>query len=290
MKEKRLGEVMHSVGGGGPAALPKDLLPRALSSGVLAAVALAATWVGDVFFTALVLSIGLIMSWEWSRIVKGGAIDTALVVHGAVVGVAVVLAGIGKPYWGVGLMLVGSALVALVAARPRASMSALGVLYVGLPAISLVWLRGGDAHGAAAILFIFAIVWTTDIFAYVCGRMIGGPKLWPALSPRKTWAGTLGGVLFAALAGAALATLLGTAAPVWLAGVAIGLSIVAQIGDFAESALKRAYSVKDASSLIPGHGGFMDRMDGVVTAATAAALLALVRGAQTPGYSLLYWS
>lgn len=285
-----LGEATHSVGGGGAGALPRDLLPRALSSGVLAAVALSATWAGGLAFTALVLVIALIMSWEWARIVRGGALDTALVLHGAAVGLAVVLAGSGHAAWGLAATLIGALLVLGSRRRSDAVMSALGVVYVGLPAVSLVWLRGGDAYGGAAILFVFTIVWTTDIFAYICGRMIGGPKLWPALSPRKTWAGTLGGLVFAALAGVALGVLLGTAGPVWLAAVALCLSIVAQVGDFAESALKRAYAVKDASSLIPGHGGFMDRMDGVVTAATAAALLAVVRGAHSPGHSLLYWA
>jgi phosphatidate cytidylyltransferase len=290
MMEKRLGEASQSVGGGGAAALPKDLLPRAVSAGVLAAVALAGTWAGGIFFTLLVLAIAVIMSWEWSGIVRGGGVDVALVTHGVTVGTAVALAGAGFAGLGLAVTLAGAIGVALSSPRRHVWMSALGVVYVGLPAVSLVWLRGGDGHGAAAIVFIFAIVWTTDVFAYICGRMIGGPKLWPALSPRKTWAGTVGGLLFAALAGLALGLYLGNSGPCWLAGVALGLSILAQVGDFAESAVKRAYAVKDASSLIPGHGGFMDRMDGVVTAATAAALVAFVRGADAPGQSLLYWS
>lgn len=285
-----MGEATQSAGGSGSAALPRDLLPRAVSGGVLAAIALAGNWAGSGPFAVLVGAIALVMAWEWSRIVRGSAVDFALVLHAAVVVAAVGLAASGRPDWGVALVCAGA--VAMLAVTPArlGGVSGLGVAYVGLPAVALVWLRGSDAFGAVAILFIFAIVWTTDTFAYVCGRMIGGPKLWPALSPRKTWSGTLGGIVFAGLAGAMFAAWLPPSAPVGLALAAIGLSIVAQAGDIAESALKRAFAVKDASHLIPGHGGFMDRMDSVVTAATGAALIALLRGSQSPAQALLFWS
>lgn len=273
-----------------PSALPKDLLPRALSGAVLAVVALAGNWAGYVPFALLVLLVSIVMCWEWSGIVRRAAIDAVLAVHAAVVAVAIGLTVVGLPHWGVLLVLLGTLAVYLSAPRDRACPSVLGVIYVGLPAIGLIWLRGTDSLGAAAIFFIFTIVWTTDTFAYLCGRAIGGPKLWPALSPRKTWAGTLGGIAFAAMAGATFATQLSGSHPAMLALVAILLSIVAQAGDLAESALKRAFDVKNASNLIPGHGGFLDRMDGVVTAAALAALLAAVRGSQTPAQSLLFWS
>src|SRR5262249_45708203 len=133
------------------------------------------------------------------------------------------------------------------------------------------------------------IVWATDTFAYLCGRLIGGPKLFPALSPRKTWAGTLGGIAFAALAAAMFSATLPRSSAAMLAATGIGLSIVAQVGDLAESALKRAFSVKNASDLIPGHGGFMDRMDGIVAVASVAALLAAARGGHSPAHALMFW-
>ena len=272
-----------------PAALPRDFVPRAFSAAVLAVVALTGNWAGPVPFAILVLAIAVVMSWEWSRIVRGGALDAALLVQGSVAAAAVVLTAWGAPHWAVALVLAGTMAVLAIAPRPNVMLSALGVSYVGLPAVAMVWLRSGDASGAAAIFFIFAIVWTTDTFAYICGRLIGGPKLWPALSPGKTWSGSLGGFAFAALAGAACAVLLPPTAPLALAVVAVCLSIVSQIGDLAESALKRAFAVKNASDLIPGHGGFMDRMDGVVTAASMAAVLAAMRGVHSPAQALLYW-
>lgn len=298
--EGKLGEVTNGGEIARPGPLPKDLLPRAVSAAVLAVCALYATWAGQVPFAFLVLLVGLVMSlewsgivrgrsWEWSDVVRGRGVDAALVVQGAVVAAAVGLTVGGAAFWGILLVLSGTLASYLLAPRRCAMLSALGVVYVGLPVIAMIWLRGADSLGAAAIFLIFAIVWTTDTFAYLCGRAIGGPKLWPALSPRKTWAGTLGGIVFAAVAGGIFATQVPGSSPLMLALVAILLSIVAQAGDLAESALKRAFDVKNASNFIPGHGGFMDRMDGVVTAATAAAVLAAVRGAQTPAQSLLFW-
>lgn len=272
-----------------PPALPRDLLPRALSAGVLAVIAVACTWAGGAPFVLLVLAIGIVMSWEWSGIVRGRRTDAAFLVHAFAVAVASVLVANGAPGAATGVVI-GAALAVLgVAPRGGALVSALGVLYVGLPAIALVWLRGTEPYGALAILFVFFIVWTTDTFAYVCGRLIGGPKLCPTVSPGKTWSGALGGTLFAAWAGAAFALLMPGSSGLALAVAALVLSVVAQIGDLGESALKRAFNVKNASELIPGHGGFMDRMDGVVTAATLAALIALVRGPQAPASSLLLW-
>jgi phosphatidate cytidylyltransferase len=130
----------------------------------------------------------------------------------------------------------------------------------------------------------------TDTAAYFSGRTIGGPKLWPAVSPKKTWAGLIGGVSGAALVGAVFPTLTGSGFSVWLAILGLVLGLIAQAGDLAESALKRHYGLKDASDLIPGHGGFMDRMDGVVTASVFAALVALAIDAYAPARALLYGS
>jgi phosphatidate cytidylyltransferase len=168
-------------------------------------------------------------------------------------------------------------------------LSAAGVLYVGLPALALVWLRAAEPYGLQAVLFILTIVWTTDTLAYFGGRAIGGAKLMPSVSPNKTWAGLASGVAGSACTGAIFAAILGAPWPA-LAGTAAMLALVAQAGDLAESALKRRFGVKDASGLIPGHGGMLDRVDGIVFAAVAAAIVGLLVNAQVPARALLFWS
>ena len=148
-------------------------------------------------------------------------------------------------------------------------------------------MRSADAAGAVALLFVFAVVWTTDTFAYLCGRLIGGPRIWPALSPRKTWAGTIGGVVFAGAVALAFAWVSTSPSAATLLITAILLSTATQLGDLLESAIKRGYQIEQASSLIPGHGGFMDRMDGIAAAALVAALIGLARNAAAPAASLL---
>jgi len=140
------------------------------------------------------------------------------------------------------------------------------------------------------MLFVFAIVWVTDIAAYFTGRAIGGPKLWPAVSPKKTWSGAIGGTLGGIAAGLLVAKMAGLVVAPMMVLVALGLSIVAQGGDLLESAIKRHFGAKDASQLIPGHGGLMDRLDGFLTAAAAAVMLGLLRGGlEGPSRGLLVW-
>jgi phosphatidate cytidylyltransferase len=150
-----------------------------------------------------------------------------------------------------------------------------GMPYVGLATAALLWLRGHDAVGARSVLFLLLVVWASDIGAYLAGRALGGPLLAPAISPGKTWTGAAGGLLAAMLAGLAVAGW-DAAGPALLAGVALG--VAAQAGDLLESAIKRGFRVKDSGSLIPGHGGLFDRLDGILVAAPVAALLAMRAG------------
>ena len=140
--------------------------------------------------------------------------------------------------------------------------------------------------GFLAVLFIFVIVAATDTAAFAAGRLIGGPRLATRISPNKTWSGLGGGLVAAALAGAVFAALVGVS-PAALALTGLVMGLIAQAGDLAESALKRTFGVKDASNLLPGHGGFMDRVDGLVTAAVAAALAALYVDPTLPAKALL---
>lgn len=148
-----------------------------------------------------------------------------------------------------------------------------GVPYVGAAAAALLWLRSHPAGGRRAVLFVLLVVWASDIGAYLVGRAVGGPRLAPAISPGKTWSGAVGGLLAAALAGAAMG-----AGGAWGLAVAAALllALAAQSGDLLESAIKRGFGVKDSGRLIPGHGGLFDRLDGLLAAAPVAAGLAML--------------
>jgi phosphatidate cytidylyltransferase len=249
----------------------------------MAPVALAAAWLGPPYLPLLVALAGAVMGWEWARLcmqaVPGVArVAASILIIGALLaGIAAAAAGrIGA---GVALLVVCSMLVGTLGGRRSdAALAAGGILWIGLPCIALVWLAQDQASGRATVLWILAIVWATDIGAYVVGRTLGGPRLAPRMSPNKTWSGLVGGVLCATAAGGATALVLGAPAfsPLpWLSGL---LAVVAQSGDLAESLAKRHFGVKDSSSLIPGHGGLLDRLDGLLTVVPAVALLSLFGG------------
>jgi phosphatidate cytidylyltransferase len=236
-----------------------------------------------------VLVVALAMSWEWGSIIRKASFDTPFVVHAVAVGAGVVLAGFGLAAIGFLVVLVGALIVLALRFGTYARLSALGVLYVGVPCVGLLWLRGNEPYGFQAVLFLLMTVIVTDTGAYAVGRTVGGPKLWSRISPNKTWSGLIGGVSLAALAGALFAMAVPGASP-WLLGLS-GLicGLVAQAGDLMESSLKRSFGVKDASQLLPGHGGFMDRMDGLVGAASVAALFAMLVNMHAPARALLLW-
>jgi phosphatidate cytidylyltransferase len=164
--------------------------------------------------------------------------------------------------------------------RPRSKLNlALGIPYLGLAAVALPWLRTDPAVGLANTLFVLAIVWASDIGAYLSGRLAGGPKLAPAISPGKTWSGAAGGLAGAALAGLAVAACFSSGfSSSHVIGLCIVLGIISQAGDLVESALKRHFGVKDSGRIIPGHGGLLDRLDALLAVAPVAALLAFTVG------------
>jgi phosphatidate cytidylyltransferase len=268
--------------------LPNELMMRIVSALVLVALALGAVWAGAWPF-GLLLAVGSgIASWEWGRVVRGVATDGLLILHVAavVLAVAMAIAGYGVPA-AVGLLVV--AIVMLVLRwRERDLLTGAGVLVTGLPGISLAWLRTDPTHGLAAVLFVFAVVWATDIGGYVFGRSLGGPKLWVRVSPNKTWAGAIGGLLLAAVAGVLAGRFVSSPDLIGVSLVAILLSVAAILGDLAESAFKRRFGRKDASNLIPGHGGILDRVDALMAAASVAAMFAMLRDPVNPGAGLLF--
>jgi phosphatidate cytidylyltransferase len=165
--------------------------------------------------------------------------------------------------------------------------AALGVFYAGLPAVAMIWLRSDESLGMLAVIFVIVIVIVSDTAGFVFGRALGGPKLWPRLSPNKTWAGMIGALVASSIIGALFWYAVPEASAVRLAATGVVLSLAAQGGDLAESALKRRFGAKDSGSLIPGHGGVMDRVDGLVAAAAVVGLATFVINVHSPAHALL---
>lgn len=254
-----------------------NLQLRVISAAVLVAVVLVAAWAGGIWFSLLAIIIGAAILYEWLAMTT--SLGTQMMRIELAIGYAVVAVLLlsGLSHFGLIAATFGGALMVLIHAG--FSRSALwpvgGLVYASLSAIALAQVRGSDPAGLHALLFLFAIVWATDIMAYFVGRALGGPKLAPSISPGKTWSGALGGALFAAIAGLAVAAnFQPTMATVAIVAAALLLSAVSQVGDLFESSIKRRFGVKDSGNLIPGHGGVMDRVDGLV----AAAVVMLVWG------------
>jgi phosphatidate cytidylyltransferase len=260
---------------------------RTVSALVLAPLPVAAIWFGWPWLVLLTCLAAAVMAWEWGRLCRGGQFGRTGILLVAVVLGAVAAAAFASPALALGTALGGAGLVLWAARRTRDAepqWTAFGALWVALPCICLLWLAGDGPTGRATLLWLLAVVWATDIGAYAVGRTLGGPRLAPRWSPRKTWAGLAGGTLCAALTGWATATWLGISSGLPLAVVSAGLAIVGQFGDLAESVAKRRFGVKDSSGLIPGHGGLLDRLDGLLAVIPVAALLTLIGGR-----SLLAW-
>jgi phosphatidate cytidylyltransferase len=257
---------------------------RMVSALAMMPVALVLVILGDWPFACLVGLAVVLMAIEWRQLTDarfggdGGALAGASV---AGLGLAVVvLAASGRASEALLVLLAGALAAGLIAWRLGASplWIGLGAAYLALPALALVWLRGLPQLGLQIVVWLLVVVWTTDILAYLVGRNVGGPRLAPRISPGKTWSGLCGGVLAAALAGAVTAWAVGSERLLHAAGLGGLLAVVSQIGDLIESILKRRAGVKDSGTLIPGHGGVLDRLDGLILAAPVLALLGLVFG------------
>lgn len=260
--------------------LSTELGLRVVSALVLGAAVLAATAAGGWAFALVWLAAGIAIASEWTGMTRAGPHPRLPLVHGFALAGAVVALRLGAPLATLGLLVVGLLAGAVLAERrgPACAAFFAGAVIALVPPA----LRDDPGIGVAGPLWMFAVVWTTDIAAYFTGRTLGGPKLWPAVSPKKTWSGFAGGLVAGTLAGVLLAFLaprLG--APVWPLGTVAALSVVGSLlsqgGDLGESALKRTCGVKDSGRLIPGHGGVMDRLDGFFAVAllAGAGLVAL---------------
>jgi phosphatidate cytidylyltransferase len=258
-----------------------SLQPRVLSAIALAPLPIAAIWFGSPWLPLLTALAGAVMAWEWGRLCRQGRFGATGIVLVGVVLATIATATLTTLGLAIAFALLGAGVV-FWSARGRPDLhpewTAFGSLWVTLPCICLLWLARGGANGRATLLWVLAVVWATDIGAYVVGRTLGGPRLAPRWSPRKTWAGLAGGAACAALAGWATAVWLGISPASTLVLLSAGLAIVAQFGDLAESLAKRRFGVKDSSGLIPGHGGLLDRLDGLLAVIPVVALLTLIDG------------
>jgi len=244
-----------------------DFGVRLASALILAPIALLALWRGGIAWQALLAVAMVGLAAEWTRLAGLGRWNVAL--YMAVVGSLLLAMLLG---WIAGLL--GLALFTLVTAWRFGWFAAFGIPYIGLGGFSLLWLRLQPQGGLHDTMFLVAVIWATDIGAYLAGRLLGGAKLAPRISPGKTWSGSAGGLVIAGLAGGLIDRGAHGISPLALAA-ALLLSLCAQAGDLLESAIKRKLGVKDSGRTIPGHGGLFDRLDGFLAAAPVAVILAL---------------
>jgi phosphatidate cytidylyltransferase len=266
-----------------------ELALRVGSALVLVPLAIATVYVGDWPFAVLWGAAAMGVLWEWTTLVAGSDWRSVLMAGAASLALALALAASELLLAAIIVLAIGVLAVASLAPAERRMWIAGAIPYAGALGLAPIVLRSEEQDGFLAVIFLFAVVWTTDIVAYFAGRAAGGPKLMPLVSPNKTWSGALAGTVAAVMVAVIFAETAGLAAFA-LAMLAVILSVFAQAGDLFESFLKRRFGAKDSSHLIPGHGGLMDRLDGFVTAGVVATLIGLARGGfEAPGRGLLVW-
>jgi phosphatidate cytidylyltransferase len=266
----------------------RNLLMRIVVAAVLVPLAVAIAYAGGWLWTALVTLAAIGLFVEWLAVVGLAGAMRVTVPGVAALAVAGLCFAFGR--LDAALIVLAVGFIAVVSIAPeRRNWAAAGFFYAAAAEIASVLVRLDPVKGFAALMFVLLIVWGTDSGGYFAGRGIGGPKLWPRVSPKKTWAGAVGGLAASLTAAFGFAALdLGKTGPLLL--LSAGLSVISQLGDLFESAVKRRFGVKDSSHIIPGHGGLLDRLDGYVAAVVAAAIFGLLRdGADGVGRGLMVW-
>lgn len=276
--------------------LKNNLLTRILSALVMIPLVLAATYFGYPYFNVLVGIVAVLMAWEWRRMVTGGRFGRLGLLFSAGILGAVFLASFGNFINGILVLGLISALFFIITAfkrlfigadmhseqtekvvRPASALwMALGALYIGVPSVALIWIRNDWDNGFLAVVWLLVLVWAADSGAYAAGRLIGGAKLAPRISPNKTWAGLGGCIVSAGIVGFVVGEAMGMENPYGFVMVSSVIGAVSQGGDLLESGIKRHFGVKDSSNLIPGHGGILDRVDALLAVIVAAAVVNLM--------------
>ena len=265
-----------------------DLKARLLTACLLAPVALLAVYFGGLPFAILIALVAGLHNWEWNRVFKRGAEWVCSLAPALTVATVLVFAVWG---WNITQYFAAASFILLFFSNPlKKPAAAFGYLYSAGWAICAVAFRGSDGYGLVVVLFLLMLVWGFDIAGYFFGKAFGGPKLLPSVSPNKTWSGFLGGLFVSALVCLGLGVLHSEIHPVSILFVGLAAVLAAQAGDLFESAVKRHLKVKDSSQLLPGHGGLMDRIDGLILAVLISALIAGLNGAEeTMARALLFY-
>lgn len=267
-----------------------NLALRILSAAVLAPLAIFSAYHGGWVFVLFWGLAAIAVLWEWTTMVVGASHRMMFSSCGGAIAIAGFVAWLGRPIVAILMVGLGGLAAAIFAPEERRVWVTAGIGYAGALLLAPVFLRADGMLGFAAIVLLFAIVWTTDVFAYFAGRALGGPKLLPVVSPKKTWSGAIVGVIGAILVALFVASLFGSFNRTAIIIIAFVLSVVSQCGDLFESWVKRQFGAKDSSHLIPGHGGVMDRLDGFWAAALVGCIIGLVRGGfDAPARGLLEW-
>jgi phosphatidate cytidylyltransferase len=267
-----------------------ELALRICSALVLVPLAIGTAYLGGWPFAVFwgVAAMGVL--WEWTSLTAGSDKRSALMIGGASLVLALGLVVADHPLAAVIVLAISTLGAAALAPAERRTWVAGAIPYAGAIGVAPIMLRSDNEQGFWTVMLLFAVVWTTDIAAYFVGRAVGGPKLVPHVSPKKTWSGAVGGLVAAVVVAIAVANVADLHGSFAIAMLAVVLSISAQAGDLFESVLKRKFGAKDSSHLIPGHGGLMDRLDGFIAASVAATLIGLARGGfEAPGRGLLVW-
>lgn len=256
------------------------LVKRLISAVVLIPPVIAMIWAGDIWFLGLLLFGGILMTMEWLTLTRIKGIEFKVIGIAALLFVMLYL--FQGPAWSFYQVFLGLTVGMFILSyfygmlkMPEMAWTTLGLFYVLTPLLALMWIRDqlpGSDDGRIVVFWVFLLVWGTDIGGYFVGKTLGGPKLAPRISPNKTWSGLVGGMLFAGLASLIIWAYFDFWSPLEIFFASAGLAVFAQMGDLAESALKRRFDVKDSGGIIPGHGGILDRVDGLGPVAAIIAI------------------